>query len=227
MFFTTGDIHGGLDLEKLEVDRFDKKGLSKDDYVVICGDCGLVWNEGDREKKLRAWFDEQPYTTLFVDGNHENFELLNRYPVEDWNNGKVHRVGNSILHLMRGQVFEIDDRTFFTMGGATSVDRNMRVPGADWWPEEMPSRAEYAEAKANLGACGRKVDIVLTHCAPSSLVPRVLGRPGAHRDELTEWLEREVAGKVTYSRWFFGHYHVDMDIDGRHQALFDEIVEVS
>lgn len=61
------------------------------------------------------WFDESNFTTLFVDGNHENHALLDTFPVEEWHGGKIHRIKPSVIHLMRGQVFEIDGKNIFTM----------------------------------------------------------------------------------------------------------------
>ena len=67
---------------------------------------------------------------------------------------------------MRGQVFEIDGKTFFTMGGAESTDKMYRKEGKSWWAREMPSTEEYEEAVANLEKHSGKVDCILTHCAP-------------------------------------------------------------
>ena len=50
------------------------------------------------------------------------FDDLNSFPVTMWHGGKVHKVGNSVIHLMRGQVFRIAEKTFFTFGGAASHD---------------------------------------------------------------------------------------------------------
>ena len=58
-----------------------------------------------------------------MDGNYENFKQLNAYDVDIWNGGKVHFIENEIIHLMRGQVFEIDGTRFFTFGGAYSIDK--------------------------------------------------------------------------------------------------------
>ena len=70
---------------------------------------------------------ELPYTILFVDGNHENFDrLLSEFPIEDWNGGKVHKIRPNIIHLMRGHVFEIEGKRIFAMGGGYSVDKYMR-----------------------------------------------------------------------------------------------------
>lgn len=47
------------------------------------------------------------YTTLFVDGNHENFDRLSDYPIDTWNGGKVHKIRPSVIHLMRGQILRL------------------------------------------------------------------------------------------------------------------------
>ena len=39
-------------------------------------------------------------------------------PVAEWHGGKVHRIRPHVLHLMRGQIFELEGCRFFTMGGA-------------------------------------------------------------------------------------------------------------
>ena len=120
--YVTGDTHGSIDLAKLRPRRFEAGSrLTKDDYVIVAGDFGLVWDGSPSELETRDWLDARPWTTLFVDGNHENHELLASLPVEKWHGGLVHRVSGSILHLMRGQVFDLDGLSVFAMGGAASV----------------------------------------------------------------------------------------------------------
>lgn len=71
MIYITGDIHG--DPSKLSSDIFpEQKEMTKDDYVIICGDFGLIWEqkESKTEKYWLDWLEEKPFTTLFVDGNH-------------------------------------------------------------------------------------------------------------------------------------------------------------
>ena len=41
-------------------------------------------------------------------------------------------ISDSICHLMRGQVFDIDGKTFFTFGGGNSIDKAWRTPGVSW-----------------------------------------------------------------------------------------------
>ena len=124
MIYITGDCHG--DFHRFSKRIFpEQKDMSKDDYVIICGDFGGIWNrdgEDYNEKYNLDLLANKSYTTLFIDGNHENFDRLNSYPVREWHGGNVHEIRPSVMHLMRGQVFEIDGMSFFTFGGASSHD---------------------------------------------------------------------------------------------------------
>ena len=121
MIFATGDTHGNFQRFKSEYFP-EQANMTRSDYVIICGDFGGVWDGSRQEEKLLDKLEQFPFTTLFVDGNHENFDRLMEYPIEEWHRGKVHFIRPHVIHLMRGQVFEIDGYTFFTMGGAQSHD---------------------------------------------------------------------------------------------------------
>ena len=225
--WVTGDTHG--DFQRFTTKNFPQlKGMNREDCMIIAGDFGGVWAREQADGHKLDWLEDKPFTTLFVDGNHENFDLLNSCPEQEWHGGRVHVVRSHILHLMRGQVFEIGGLTWFTMGGAASHDiqdgildpakpgferrywvlRRMnalfRVLGHSWWPEEIPSEAEYAEAKANLERTGWRVDCVLTHCAPTSVTKTL--NPSYLPDKLTDFLEM-VKERCQFRRWFAGHYH--------------------
>lgn len=124
MIYVTGDIHG--DPERLSEKIFpEQKEMTREDYVVILGDFGLVWNESGedgREKYWLDWLEKRSFTTLFVDGNHENFNRLNAFPEEEWHGGLVHRIRPHVIHLMRGEYFQLGDVTAFAFGGAPSHD---------------------------------------------------------------------------------------------------------
>lgn len=122
MIFVTGDTHTGW-MSRLCSDAFPEgRHLTKDDLVIILGDFG-IWDNSKREKNDLDWLENKPWTTLFVDGNHENFDILDGLPVSEWNGGKVHAVRPSVLHLMRGQVFRIPNGlTIWAFGGASSHD---------------------------------------------------------------------------------------------------------
>ena len=104
----TGDTHGTLDLETLRnyCYNFDVRK----EYIVILGDVGVCFHGGIKDERVREELERIPSKgVLFIDGNHENFDLLNSYEVKEWNGGKVHFIDDKIIHLMRGQVFEIDN----------------------------------------------------------------------------------------------------------------------
>ena len=228
MIYLTGDTHGTIEIGKLSranlaVERVEP---GEDDFVIILGDFGLVFapdGQSAEERWWLKWLDKKPWTTLFIDGNHENFARLNALPEEEWRGGRVHRVSESVLHLMRGQVFEIDGRSFFTMGGAASHDRQFRKEGRSWWPEELPSEEELARADAALDGCGRRVDYVLTHCAPTLVQGRI--NPTFLPDRLTEYLQH-VRDTTEFGRWYFGHYHIDREYDDGFCALYDCVVPI-
>ena len=100
MIFITGDTHGDW-ISRLRTESFpEQKEMTKDDYVIICGDFG-IWDNSKREKYNLDWLKDKPFTTLFVDGNHENYDILDELPVKEWNGGKVHFIRPSVIHLMR------------------------------------------------------------------------------------------------------------------------------
>lgn len=222
MIYVTGDVHGKWDASKLNTKNFpEQHHLTHDDYVIVCGDMGIVWNNDNEDKYWQKWFNDKNFTTLFIDGNHENFNLLATYPVEKWHGGLVHRICPNVLHLMRGQIFEIEGKTFFTMGGATSIDRIYRTLGISWWPEELPSFEECTQAEQVLKQANYQVDYILTHTAPINILYAMKFSKGF--DSFNEWLYHEVEKKVTFQHWYFGHFHLDKEIDDKHTVLFKHI----
>lgn len=245
----TGDTHG--DFSRLAEGVFpalDK--LTKEDYLIICGDFGGLWQGGSRERKRLDRLDARPFTTLFVDGNHENFDLLARYPTEEWRGGLVRRVRPSVLHLVRGQMFELEGKKIFAMGGAQSHDiqdgvlersqlmegdlerlrhegARVRVNHVSWWRQELPSRQEYTQARQTLEENGWQADYIVTHCAPTA-VQQALFQGAYSPNELTDFLE-EVRQKCRFTTWFFGHYHRDGAAGDKpsYILLHEQIIELT
>ena len=167
------------------------------------------------------------FTTLFIDGNHEDFNTLNKLPVEEWNGGKVHKVTNSIIHLMRGQVFELDGLKFFTMGGAYSIDKHLRKTGISWWPQELPNKIEIDESLINIAKHNNKVDYILTHDAPNKYLDFGY-KYDVHTDdiEFKRYLEH-IDNIVEFKHWYFGHHHTDKVIDDKHTVVFNNIIKLT
>lgn len=228
--YITGDIHGGFDLAKIQQWTFGQT-LTRSDYLIVAGDFGYPWDFSEAEEEEIRMLEQGPYTVLFIDGNHERFDLLNERPVEEWKGGRVQRLrkGSPIRHLMRGEVYNLDGNTLFTFGGADSIDKALRDPGYDWWPCEMPSAEEYAHARDTLAKVNWQVDYVITHTCSDRMLSAALypevGWDAPNTDELTGFLD-ELEDKLEFKHWYFGHMHVDRDLGEKHTLLFNEIVEL-
>lgn len=231
MFYITGDTHGMTDWEKINTSNFPEQKYMSDyyDFLIVVGDFGGIWDGAEQDNYILKTYNQRNFTTLFIDGNHENHDLLDKYPVEEWNGGKVHKISDRVIHLMRGQVYNIFGTTFFTMGGAESTDKEYRKEGESWWARELPSDEEYEEALRNLEKVNFEVDIVLTHCAPEGYIGKnmsavynsdisrllannmagVVDRSG---NRLTEFLDELITEHgLKFRHWYFGHYHRDLD----------------
>ena len=246
MIYATGDLHGNS--LRFQPQYFPEQSeMTKDDYMIVCGDFGCVWNGDKSDDPQLDRLEALPFTVLFVDGNHENFDALNEHPLEQWHGGRVNKIRPHVIHLMRGQAFELQGCTFFTMGGAQSHDiadgildmdspdfyerydsmrRNrgqFRINHISWWAQEMPSEEEYAEARKNLAKVDWAVDYVITHCAPTSIA--LMENRHNEADPLTDFLQ-EVKERAHYHYWLFGHYHDNRAIDEKHILLWEQIVQV-
>ena len=224
--FITGDTHGHHSLFKLSSKAFKTgRELNKDDVVIIAGDFGVIWsNIPDNEEKYHIkWLNEKRFTTVFIDGNHENFFRLNKFPViEKWG-GKVGVISDSIFHLRRGEIFEIGGKQIFCFGGAISHDKEIRTLGVSIWDEEVPNCREMDNALENLSRYNYSVDYIVTHTAPLSLV-HAMGFKNINVDPTIKFLDH-IANTVSFNKWFYGHFHEDCSIDKFH-ALFDSILEI-
>lgn len=232
MIYVTGDYHGGLDAWKITPAEWPLgQQLSREDYLVIAGDLGLPWGFGEEETWEIETLEHGPWTTLFVDGNHERFDYWAEQPVEPWCSGRVQRLreGSPVRRLMRGEVYEIDGMRVFTMGGATSVDRAFRVEGASWWPVELPDEDDFERARAALDEVDWKVDFVITHTCATRLLAKALWPQSISQrpdpDRLTDFFD-ELEDRLEFRQWYFGHFHNDRVIDERHTCLYNRIVPI-
>lgn len=224
MIYITGDTHIPVDIKKLSTRCFpQQKEMTKDDFVIICGDFGGVWDGSNEEKYWIKWLKRKNFTTLFVDGNHENFESLSKLPVIKFGDSVVGKVDDGIYHLLRGEVYSIDGKRFFVFGGGSSHDREYRTEGKNWWEEELPTFDEYRNAEKNMTICNYEFDYIITHSAPNSIQNSIA--PSYENNELTVFLEK-VKSKARYTKWFFGHYHQDENIDDKHIAVFNSIHKI-
>ena len=218
MIYVTGDTHG-------QIDRFEEKAvkkLTKHDTLIVLGDFGFVWGDTKEEKKHLKWLTKRRYQLLFIDGCHENYDLLEEYPLVDYHGGKARHLGGSLYWVQRGSVLEIEGKKLLLFGGGESVDRDDRDEGVNWWRAEMPGTDEMERCTRNLAACGNQVDYILTHDAPQSL-----GEFAGVLTQQPNWLHAyfdRLMQQVQYKTWLFGRYHRDQRISSRARAVFCDLI---
>lgn len=246
MIYITGDTHG--DYTRFTTENFpEQREMTKEDKVIICGDFGF-WLPSKEQDYWLNWLEEKPFTTLFVDGNHENHALLNALPMEEQFGGKVHKIRPSVIHLMRGEVYEIEGKRLFTFGGAASHDiqdgildpedpdfkkkkarfdrqgkRHYRILNRSWWKEELPTDEEVAHGIESLEKVNWEVDYIFSHCAPYWIVKQLLPQEDCQPDVLTSFLEK-LSMDCRFQYWFFGHYHQNRVLGDKYVCLYEQII---
>lgn len=142
---------------------------------------------------------------FFVDGNHENFERLHRFSLDE---DGLRPLTDRIIHLPRGYRWTWHAVRYLALGGAVSVDRKWREEGRSWWPQETMREDDLAAATA-----GGRADILISHDVPAGFTIPGLAPPGTFPDDAIADAEahrhrfREVADAVQPVQIWHGHYH--------------------
>ena len=219
MLYFTGDLHG----DRRRFGAWKLRWLGKKDALVVCGDIGFLWDGGKEEQEVLEWIGRRKYDVLFLEGTHDNLDLLDRYPVEEWNGGRCHHICGNLRHLIRGEVFTIQGKTLLAAGGGESRDAVFRERGVNWWPQELPEMEEVEEWLRRLDALGRRVDYVASHQAPTTVDSCLTGAV-CEATPLTAFLDW-VQQNCSFDRWFFASYHQDRLIPPKYRCLFEEVAE--
>lgn len=126
---------------------------------------------------------------MFLEGTHDNLDLIAQYPLEEWNGGKVRRISKSVLKLERGSVFTIEGKRLFVFGGGESPEMDLRTADGTWWPHELPTIEEVMLAREELAKYDNQVDCIVTHEC-SSTVRHFIDMDGEHTNIMTHFLMR-------------------------------------
>ena len=228
MLYVIGDVHGEREVNKLNSDRTEHIG--KDDTVVILGDFGLLWCNPPTKSELwwLKWLVNRPFQVCFIDGNHENFDLLDNLKTEEFAGGLAgvafEMDGKKIYHLKRGEIYTIDDVTFLTIGGALSIDKGFRKEGVSWWSREILDYSEMSHAVDNLEKHNNTVDCILTHTGPRTILDVMGFSSRGDIDPVSADLEF-ILNTAKFKKWFFGHMHIDDNYGDKFYAVYDNILK--
>jgi hypothetical protein len=179
-----GDWHGTTPWALQRLQAFAAEGVT---HIYHVGDFGL-WPGVDGEtflRKVNKAATEHGQTLFVVPGNHENYDQIARMTA-DADGWLVLDLYPALKFAPRGHVWLDGEVRFAALGGAGSVDRNIRVEGKTWWPEEAITCENVDTLVSNVTAHGwDRVDVLLTHDAPAGV-----HRPGG---QLPAWFTPEVA----------------------------------
>jgi 3-oxoacid CoA-transferase subunit A len=205
---------------------------SKDDILVILGDAGINYfgnNHAESDPRsdygLKQKLSELPITMFCIHGNHEiRPENIGSYEETIWNGGSAYWEPEFpyLLFAKDGEVYELAGKHCMAIGGAYSVDKEYRLMhGYGWWPDEQPSDEIKRNVKRRLSAEKWQIDVVFSHTCPYNYVGQVVPFIYPNVDNSTEkWLDK-IEGKLSYSHWYCGHFHVEKTI-GKMQFIYKD-----
>lgn len=225
MLYFTGDTHG--DTERLSKNSLKK--LQRGDTLIICGDFGFIWDGSSKEQKFLDKLEKYRFNICFLDGTHENFDLLEKYPVVRFCGGNARRIRKNVFHLMRGQIFEIENKSVFTLGGGEAPEALMRSDEElDLKRPEVPSKQDMLTAVENLQTYGYSIDYIATHEPPAKIRDFLSSteRQTAEVTALGAYLD-ELIKTAKFKKWFFGSLHADKYISQSFTSVFTDIIAVS
>lgn len=233
--YICADTHGLMDIKKIK-NLIATKQPDYSDYIIICGDVGIGWND-EITKELIEFYESLGTNILFIDGNHENFIKLRNYTFENWNGGVSYKISEHIRFLERSQIFNICGKNFLTLGGGNSHDIEHRVEGVDWFKEENILKADVDMAIERVRMRNLKIDYILTHTPNQIFADLLYDRFTQCGEDFPPFLQNKyinnesgkrlniVANKIKFKKWFCGHWHIDESI-GKYVMLYENIVEI-
>lgn len=219
MICVTGDLHGDLSRFKSPV----LKKLRRGDALIITGDFGCIWKGDKKEKSLLKKLGSKKYDVLFVEGVHENFDLLEKYPTEEWCGGMTRHISGNLRQLMRGQYYTIAEKRIFTFGGGQSEENGSYLEPDEEknWIKELPTDEELALGLENLEKNGNSTDFIITYEPPARL-SEFIDIGTISRNHINTYLDK-ILENTKFKMWYFGKRHINKLIPPRYHCLFDSV----
>lgn len=226
-----GDTHG---LSPVGGYEEEFSGLDEHDTLLILGDTAIGW-PGYNEDTLLILneMESHPFTTIYLFGNHDNYDYAETLPVAENGMRQVVFDGKTYERQFvvdKPMIADIADYHCLLIPGADSHDidclfmpddmegyrisqyqrRLGRLIGVNWWPQEaINTTALYKLLK---GRSDEHFDLVLSHDAPAHFtnIASPYGGVGYRLNPTVgeRYLEA-LYESIDYDYWFHGHFHYD------------------
>lgn len=231
MIYIIGDTHGEMEINKLS--QNNNAPMKESDIVIILGDFGLIFNniQTNEEKWWLKWLEGKPYYTLFIDGNHDNHNMIYSYPKVFLNEnnilGRFRRINSKVFYIPRGNIFYINGISFLGIGGAMSIDRCSRIKHITWWETELINVKEQRHIQNQLEQYDY-VDYILTHTCPEFIFEFIYDKFKFTRFyDPTSKILNHVYDCIDFKHWFFGHLHIDYKINEEFTAVYNNFIAIN
>jgi Icc-related predicted phosphoesterase len=203
-----GDWHGDTGWAVKAINAFADREIK---LIVQLGDFG-IWpgpNGVSYIEVIQRTLVKNKQTLYVVPGNHEDYAQIEK--IQYGIDGLQHLTQN-IKFIPRGFRATLGNRTFVTLGGANSIDREWRQPNIDWWKEESITLGDVYRTVE-----GGKVDVMFAHDCPYGV-----SLPLNHRDsgwtvegltyaQESRMMLRAAVDMVQPKLFMHGHYHTYYD----------------
>ena len=228
--YITGDTH--RDFSRI-YNFCEREKTTKDDIMIILGDAGINYYLFGMDDNLKAELNLMPITLFCIHGNHEERPFnIPTYEEREWHGGIVYVEPKypGLIFAKDGEIYDFDCQKYIAIGGAYSVDKYIRlIRGYQWFESEQPSDEIKVYVERQLDKAGWHIDGVLSHTTPKKYEPTwafLSGIDQSKVDKTTEiWLDT-IEQRLTYKRWYAGHFHVDSQ-EGSIKIMFRTIEKLS
>jgi hypothetical protein len=193
--------------------------------MFILGDSGLCWDGAGSDRYIQNWFNDKNFTTISILGNHENYDLIENLPTVEKYGGRFYKVKDNVFYAMNGEVYTIANKKILCIGGAESVDIELRKEGISWWPQESINAFDAFNASINLEKHNFKVDYVFSHTGGKEIV-NSLGFKVYPSDEMLDRILDFGIWNKDSCKHYCGHYHKDLIISKNKRVVFNDILEL-
>lgn len=220
--FVAGDWHGNTGWALRTIKEAAHLGAHT---LVQLGDFGIWPGEEKYLRKVNAECMRTGVELLVVPGNHDNYNAIARMSVTP--DGWLHLPRFPGLRFApRGLIWQLPNGLWAgALGGAGSIDKNLRTPGKTWWPEEEVTQADVDALLGNFALSGlERLDVLFTHDAPAGVYRPKSRRPVWLTPDVENYCEmqrvllRQAVDAVRPQAMYHGHWHQWFDdiLDGVH-----------
>ena len=211
MIYITGDIHR-------DFSRFLSLETRKEDMMIILGDVGINFYLNEEDKKLKESLKKYNMKFFCVRGNHEERpENISTYKEVEMFGGKVFLEEEYpyLIFAKDGETYEIDGKKVLVIGGAYSIDKDLRlISHYPWFQDEQLNKKEQNLILKKVK--GNHYDIVLSHTCPNKYLPVESFKFGVEKPNVDKSMELfldKIEESITYDKWYCGHYYIEKQVD--------------